>query len=589
VSAQVETVFRLAGVIPDLRGSTVPTVVWTHRGERRLQEHLIRAAGSPAGRAAAVADCDDRLAAAFPGATAVVVLDLYAGFRPQPDEFILRVDVRDPGRPGTCVVKLYPDDELRQELAAWTECQPSGFLGDAVFMALEARYRPAAPGRFAALVYQDAGPHIGADEVIPLETAVLRAVRFGSPEPGSVLAALDKLFAQLGRVLYTANRPEDPNGGGVTLNPDRGGPRRRLATALADWRTTDYAVDARKQVGAAFPKEFDGYLDPVDYAQFLEAEHAARPAARVLPRTLRGRAHGDLHGRNVLVGVEDNRADSPALFDYEHMSCDNLVGWDFVKLETELKVRAVAALHPTGRVAELAAAAEAFETRLAAATLAAHETKEWPPADPAGDGWDRLAAVVLAVRRHAAVHLGERPNRVHEWLREYHFLLMCYGLSTVGFGNPTPRERAAVLVSAGVAAVRYEQTRPGGSRDRPCGRPAGAPVPEPQGAAPGRPAVEPQRRPGRPRPGRATPGRAHCPRPVPDGPPPVVRAGVQPRPPPPPRRGRGAAGRGGPAVRRPARRGRVRPVGPAVQGPGPRPPRRRARPAARGHRPEARV
>lgn len=471
VSAQVETVLRLAGVIPDRprapRGSTVPTVVWTHRAERRLQDHLIRAEGSAAGLARTLADYDGRLAAAFPGATAVLALDVYAGFRPRPGEVILRVDVRDDREPGTYIVKLAADERLAQELGAWAACRPVGFRADAVFMALEPLYRADAPGRLAALAYQDAGPHIGVDEVIPLEVAALRAVRLGSPDLRSVLQVLDGLFAQLGRVLYTATRPAGPDAGGVALNPHRGGPRRRLTAALARWETAADAVDVRQQVGAAFPPGCDRYLDPVDYARFLEAEVAAgTPPDRVLPHTLRGRAHGDLHGRNVLVGVEDNQAGSPALFDYEHASCDNLVGWDFVKLETELKVRAAAALHPTGTVAEFAAAVEAFETRVAAATRDAHETGVWldgVASDATRVGWDRLAAVVLAVRRHAATHLGLRPNRVHEWLREYDFLLTCYGLTTAGFENQTPRERAAALVSAGVAAVQYERTRPGGA------------------------------------------------------------------------------------------------------------------------------
>ena len=53
---------------------------------------------------------------------------------------------------------------------------------------------------------------------------------------------------------------------------------------------------------------------------------------------LRGCAHGDLHGRNILVGIVRDQAMWPTVFDYEDMGPCNLIGWDFVKLETELKI-----------------------------------------------------------------------------------------------------------------------------------------------------------------------------------------------------------------------------------------------------------
>lgn len=441
-----------------------PTVVWTHRAERRLQDQLVRADGSAGGLGDALADADRRLAAAFPDAAAVVVLDQYAGFRARPGEAVLRVDVRCPHRPGTFVVKLGPDDKLRREHDAWRNCQPCGFSGNRVFMALEPR---AGPGRsLAALVYQDAAPHIGTDVVVPLDDAALQAVRTGSPGFRSVLAALRDLYDQLGDVLYSACRVADPDASGVALNPGPDG-RRRLAGYLDLWEREPAAVEVRQQVGLAFPPMFDRYADPVDYFRFLDAELAAgTPPGRVLPRVLRGRAHGDLHGRNVLVGVRQNRAAAPAVFDYEHMSCDNLVGWDFVKLETELKVRGLAALHRRGRLDELAARAEEFETRLADRTLVHRDAGAWPTraaATPGERARDRLEALVLAVRGRAAEHLGDRQNRSREWLHEYYFLLACYGVCTVTFENLTPRERAAALVSAGVAAAQYEWGRARGA------------------------------------------------------------------------------------------------------------------------------
>ena len=64
---------------------------------------------------------------------------------------------------------------------------------------------------------------------------------------------------------------------------------------------------------------------------------------------LRGCAHGDLHGRNILVGIVRDQAMWPTVFDYEDMGPCNLIGWDFVKLETELKIRAYLDVFGGGR------------------------------------------------------------------------------------------------------------------------------------------------------------------------------------------------------------------------------------------------
>ena len=94
---------------------------------------------------------------------------------------------------------------------------------------------------------------------------------------------------------------------------------------------------------------------------------------------LRGPAHGDLHGRNVLVGEVRDRVLWPAVFDYEHMSDCNLVGWDFVKLETELKVRAYEAMFPR-KDADFVREVHAFELMLAAHTEQHHQSSAtgWP-------------------------------------------------------------------------------------------------------------------------------------------------------------------------------------------------------------------
>ena len=72
----------------------------------------------------------------------------------------------------------------------------------------------------------------------------------------------------------------------------------------------------------------------------IAARRAPTPGvADLVPRMLRGCAHGDLHGRNILVGiVRDRRCGRPS--STTRTWARQPVGWDFVKLETELKVRA---------------------------------------------------------------------------------------------------------------------------------------------------------------------------------------------------------------------------------------------------------
>lgn len=480
--------------LPPVAPQDTPTVVWTHRAEHQLQTELTRCHASCATLRTRVAELDARLQAAFPHASVIIVLEVYIGFRPRRGENILLVDVRDGPDCGTAIVKLANNPAtLDAERAAWDGCVPVCFPGNAVFMRLQTR-AGGEPTRAVALVYQDAQPHIGTDETVWLEEAVLRAVRFGALDTHTVVDAIREVYAQLGRVLYGAARVEPLEAAAVELNPtddpaprartatDPHGRRRRLNEVFAAWADETRgagAVRVRQQVSAAFPLENPGYIDPVDYFRFLEQLLAPpappegvppvapqRPDA-VLPRRLRGPGHGDLHGRNVLVGVDDDRVGTPALFDYENMSCDNLLGWDFVKLETELKIRALDVICPRGGLlSTFARRVEQFETRLARRTVECRDAEDWPDEPnrdlPAADQpFDRLEVIVLSIREQAALHLGARRRRHREWLHEYYFLLGCYGLTTVRFENQSDRERAAALVSAGVAAVQYDVGRPG--------------------------------------------------------------------------------------------------------------------------------
>src|SRR5262249_14449306 len=196
-----------------------------------------------------------------------------------------------------------------------------------------------------------------------LESAALQSVCFGVPTVPSVREVLVQLYERLGHLLYSVSQEEDPRRGGFTLNVPR------LEDGLKLWdeqphlralRTDlDGLVQRLDRAGGGRPAP--GYLCPVDYLRYVlgvvsggvpgrgraaDPHYPAPTPGDVVPGMLRGYAHGDLHGRNVLVGVVRERVLWPTVFDYEHMGPGNLVGWDFVKLETELKVRAYDALFP---------------------------------------------------------------------------------------------------------------------------------------------------------------------------------------------------------------------------------------------------
>jgi hypothetical protein len=435
--------------------------VWTHRAERRLQIHLDTAQVPRDKHRQHRGTITTALALAFPDADDVIVLELHQGFRPRVGEYIVHADVHRATRPGTVIVKIAEHARLEQEWNAWRNCRPHAQNGDTVFMALNDCRHPSDPQQIVALVYQDAQSHIPSDEIVSLETAVVRSVQWGSPHPHSLVETLRTLYEPVDRALYVSARVDTPETLGITLNPQRGtAARRSLADYLPAWGTGD-AGSVRRQVGAALMPCHPRYIDPIDYMEFLEAElRSGVPAGQLFPRRLRGPAHGDLHGRNVLVGIDDHRAGAPALFDYEHMSCDNLLCWDFVKLETETKIRALAAYLPRTDVGMYALRVEAIETRIAEQTRECRHRREWRThATDTPD--DRLCAIVLGIREQAEVHLGARRNRNGDWHHEYNFMLACYGVSTVNYGNHSPEEQTATLVSAGVSAAQYEHGRPG--------------------------------------------------------------------------------------------------------------------------------
>ncbi len=125
-----------------------------------------------------------------------------------------------------------------------------------------------------------------------------------------------------------------------------------------------------------------------------------------IPRMLRGRSHGDLHGRNVLVGRVGNRILWPAVYDFGDMSRVNWIGWDFVKMETELKIR----LYPEVFPFVTAPYVLPFEVRLFEAAELGRNTGSWQNLPPKPTPEDRLFWLLLQLRERAAVHLTQKAR-----------------------------------------------------------------------------------------------------------------------------------------------------------------------------------
>jgi ADP-ribose pyrophosphatase YjhB (NUDIX family) len=477
------------GVAPVTSPADTPTplVVWAVAARRHLRQALAEAVGRRGANAldTTMTDLTHRLHRLFPGARAVVVQDQYVGYRRRDNEFILLVEVDGPDRPGRHVVKLAAEGRLAAELSAWESCRPHGLRHDLVFMTLDPCREE---DRLVGLLYTDAQQFLGVRPT-SLEGAFLGAVCHGTPSPASVADALAALYERVGHLLYPQSFVDDPAGGAFVLDVPR------LGSSRDAWsRPADSPARVRQDVNLWASSERGRFRDPVDYLDFIcqcvpwlgdppdGGPAEVRPPDRrpgdptpgdLVPRMLRGCAHGDLHGRNVLVAVVRDRARWPAVFDYEHMGDRKLLAWDFVKMETELKVRAYPVLFANERARPFIQSVQDFEEGLARQTEACYDGAPWPEVDDGADRAGRLRGLLLLLRRQAALHLGSDRGRPREWLAEYYFALACYGVHAGRFDNLGRPELLGAFVSAGVATARFLWDREGrlGGTDSKEGRP----------------------------------------------------------------------------------------------------------------------
>jgi hypothetical protein len=208
-----------------------------------------------------------------------------------------------------------------------------------------------------------------------------------------------------------------------------------------------------------------------------------------------GPAHGDLHGRNIIVGTMRGEAEWPAVFDFDKMADDNIVAWDFAKLEMELKCRLfqqlldsaeerdqlrmlldiqpLSPLPTTLRLtpeestvqqrAEMLELIYALERRLDSWTqqltrvsLAKRMNATFVGEIPTNTPFGRAMQIIFRIRKEAAIYLGFERHREDKWLHEYYFALACYGVASAKWQSANDH-MAWALVSAGVACAKLPQ------------------------------------------------------------------------------------------------------------------------------------
>ena len=439
----------------------------------------------------------------FSQAEEVSVYDVLQGFQAdQRHKLILAVETQSRANGATNlvfephIVKLGERQRVAADVEGWDRCVQGRQMSKRMFVPVRL-HDEIGPADRAAVVYQDAGQWYGLlnpqEEVGMLSGAVDQAVFTQEVDVASVQRVIRQVCREMGRSFYRDAQDD--------TNAARAFYRSKLKldvqpTVLDRWRN-DESLLMRRDVdwlvcGMLSPasQQTPDYVDPYDYiVRALRADD--------IPATLVGPSHGDLHAGNVIVGTAGGEVEYPLLIDYGDMTLDNVVAWDFVKLETELKVRLMAKLYaiPSEREAiwsqvhghhfhkliqhwshcdpdamdplvdraqQILFAFE-FERRLRESTSQLFRSPRQLRPQRVSDRTplERAFAVLQSVRAQAAEQLGRGGGRSESWQDELNFALAVYGLNTIKFSHDAypVYQRLFALVSAGTALAQVSSVR----------------------------------------------------------------------------------------------------------------------------------
>lgn len=432
----------------------------------------------------------------FPRALLVTVYDCFGGYSQNHEEkLVVGVEVRERNAYHTHILKIGNRKKAACDYEGWRKCVLQHNFASRILVSLT---KTDLPNGRVGIIYEDAYRFFGSPEEghgpQTLEAVTFWAILDGKPTATSVERVIRQIYTDLYRWFYR------------TATHSRTATQRfyraRLRKGIDKWHEQPWRRELRRDLiwllcshDPADMSHYVTYLDPYDYVSWALKEDR-------LPQTLIGRSHGDLHGRNIFVGVQRGESEYPAVFDYGEMDSSNVIVWDFVKLESELKVRLLLplyqddacreALFTLGREAGTRAGATTelsgpsaevdlrtlrlrqlafayhFENLLASLTSRLHQIADpETPGPPGGRNitgnrrLDRALCILLRIRQEAALHLGDsQPQRGQRryWKDEYYFGLAVYGLCTAKFDYKTS-EAAFALVSAGVATAQIEMAR----------------------------------------------------------------------------------------------------------------------------------
>lgn len=435
-------------------------------------------------------------------ASSIDVPRLFSGYEPKFEEkTVMAVEVTRKSSYERHIVKVGISAKVESDFEGWQTCTEDRMVASRMFAPVR---KVELAGDRVAVIYRDAFSLFGPDEGERpesrprlLEDAVSHCIHTDKLDPISAERAISQVLTDLGTWFYRGALPDQKKANEFYRD------RLRCAQApesiLGLWDASEARRQLRRQAvwvlcgqdaPGADPKSSPArYIDPLDYVRWvLESQSEVR-----IPSTLIGRSHGDLHARNILVGIRRGEVQYPAVFDYGEMGDANVLAWDFAKLEVELKSRLLAELVHNPSIAEfLTKESELRKTRgsanpkvestnsKSADRLAAYLAFEEMLEDcthkivdihsvdhisvqsvkPTGiESLDRLAEIIFRIRQEAAYWLGFKTTQKRQlhWKDEYYFALAVYGLLNVRW-DYLQTEQESALVSSGVALARMPST-----------------------------------------------------------------------------------------------------------------------------------
>lgn len=453
------------------------------------------------------------------GVKEIVVTQRFSGFTDEPfKKLIIAVEIQFAHGSSAHVIKLGNTDQVDGDCAGWNQCAKRQGIASRMFIApvsgLISEHRQAVIYSDVYQYYFDNGRD---DKPQELEFVVQRSIQNNTPTYTSIERVLTQVFTEAHRCFYK-HAKVDPTSRYVLHGVLRSLCVGQEQEVLARWRQPDF-MRLRRDTSwlttvQRMPDSLErpAYIDPVDFFNSIveaatQVEAVDSPsnayysdvtpttASKMLPEMLIGPAHGDLHGRNIIVGTMRDEAEWPAVFDFDKMAQENIVAWDFAKLELELKCRLFQQLldsaqdrnqlrelfdipaHPQlpatlrlsseessvpqrAEILELIFAIERrldnWTNQLQRESLAKRMDAAFADAVPTDTPIGRALQIIFRIRKEAAIYLGFERHREDRWLTEYYFALACYGVVSAKW-HAANDHMAWCLVSAGVACARLPQ------------------------------------------------------------------------------------------------------------------------------------